>query len=282
VTHSHGFVLAGVMGWPIAHSRSPKIHNHWFAQYGIEGCYAPLPVEPGRLEAALRAMPALGFAGCNLTIPHKETALRFVDHVDESAARIGAVNCVVVEKNGELTGHNYDGYGFIASLHEAVPGWRAASAPCVVIGAGGGARAIVHGLLDAGAQEIRLFNRTLERAQILAADFGPRVSALPWSQREAGLAGAGLVVNATSQGMVGQPPLDLSLSALPKSKSALVADIVYAPLETPLLAAARAHGATPVDGLGMLLHQARPAFRDWTGVMPDATPALRAMIVATL
>lgn len=282
MTHSHGFVLAGVMGWPIAHSRSPKIHNHWFAQYGIEGCYAPLPVEPGRLEAALRAMPALGFAGCNLTIPHKETALRFVDHVDESAARIGAVNCVVVEKNGELTGHNYDGYGFIASLHEAVPGWRAASAPCVVIGAGGGARAIVHGLLDAGAQEIRLFNRTFERAQILAADFGPRVSALPWSQREAGLAGAGLVVNATSQGMVGQPPLDLSLSALPKSKSALVADIVYAPLETPLLAAARAHGATPVDGLGMLLHQARPAFRDWTGVMPDATPALRAMIVATL
>jgi shikimate dehydrogenase len=280
VTHSHRFVLAGVMGWPIAHSRSPKIHNHWFAQYGLEGCYAPLPVEPGRLEAALRAMPALGFAGCNLTIPHKETALQFVDHVDESAARIGAVNCVVVEKNGELTGHNYDGYGFIASLYEAVPAWRAESAPCVVIGAGGGARAIVHGLLDAGAQEIRLFNRTLERAQGLAADFGTRVSALPWAQREAGLAGAGLVVNATSQGMVGQPPLDLSLSELPKS--ALVADIVYAPLETPLLAAARAHGATPVDGLGMLLHQARPAFHDWTGVMPDVTPELRAIIVATL
>jgi len=268
------------MGWPIAHSRSPKIHNHWFAQYGIEGCYAPLPVEPGRLEAALRAMPALGFAGCNLTIPHKETALQFLDHVDDSAARIGAVNCVVVEKNGALSGRNYDGYGFIASLYEAAPLWRAERAPCVIIGAGGGARAIVHGLLEAGAREIRLFNRTLARAEILAADFGPRVSALRWEEREAGLAGAGLLVNATSQGMVGQPPLDLSLAALPKS--ALVADIVYAPLETPLLAAARKHGATPVDGLGMLLHQARPAFRDWTGVMPDVTPALRAMIVATL
>ncbi|WP_292527761.1 shikimate dehydrogenase [Methylocystis sp.] len=280
MSNSPRFVLAGVMGWPIAHSRSPKIHNYWFAQYGIEGCYAPLPVEPGRLEAALRAMPALGFAGCNLTIPHKETAIRFLDRVDDSAARIGAVNCVVVEKNGELTGRNYDGYGFVASLREAAPSWRAESTPCVVIGAGGGARAIVDGLLEAGAREIRLFNRTVARAESLAADFGPRVSALAWVEREAGLAGAGLVVNATSQGMIGQPPLDLSLAELPIS--ALVADIVYAPLETPLLAAARAHGATPVDGLGMLLHQARPAFRDWTGVMPEATPALRAKIVATL
>ncbi|MBM3550771.1 MAG: shikimate dehydrogenase [Alphaproteobacteria bacterium] len=280
MTNSPRFILAGVMGWPIAHSRSPKIHNHWFAQYGVEGCYAPLPVEPGRLEAALRAMPALGFAGCNLTIPHKETAIRFLDRVDESAARIGAVNCVVVEKNGELTGRNYDGYGFVASLREAAPFWRAESAPCVIIGAGGGARAIVDGLLAAGASEIRLFNRSLARAETLAADFGPRVSALAWEEREAGLAGAGLVVNATSQGMVGQPPLDLSLAELPKL--AVVADIVYAPLETPLLAAARQHGATPVDGLGMLLHQARPAFRDWTGVMPQVTPALRAMIVTTL
>jgi shikimate dehydrogenase len=187
---------------------------------------------------------------------------------------------VVVERNGALIGRNYDGYGFIASLYEAAPLWRAERAPCVIIGAGGGARAILHGLLEAGAREIRLFNRTLARADILAADFGPRVSALRWEEREAGLAGAGLLVNATSQGMVGQPPLDLSLAALPKS--ALVADIVYAPLETPLLAAARKHGATPVDGLGMLLHQARPAFRDWTGVMPEVTPALRAKIVATL
>ncbi|QGM96637.1 shikimate dehydrogenase [Methylocystis parvus] len=276
----HRFILAGVMGWPIAHSRSPKIHNHWFAQYGIEGTYVPLPVEPGRLEAALRALPALGFSGCNLTIPHKEKALNFLDFVDPAAGRIGAVNCVVVSKDGALTGRNYDGYGFVASLHEGAPRWRAAEGACVIIGAGGGARAIVSGLIEAGAQEIRLFNRTRDRADRLAADFGAPVSAYPWEERHEGLAGAGLLVNTTSQGMIGQEPLDLSLAALPSS--AVVADIVYAPLETPLLTAARRMGATSVDGLGMLLHQARPAFRDWTGTMPEATPALRALIAATL
>jgi shikimate dehydrogenase len=280
MTRHSKFVLAGVMGWPIAHSRSPKIHNHWFAQYGIEGAYVPLPVEPGKLEAALRALPALGFAGCNLTIPHKEKALDFLDSVDPAAARIGAVNCVVVEKDGALAGRNYDGYGFVASLREAAPQWEAARGACIVIGAGGGARAVVSGLIDAGAQEIRLFNRTRERAGRLAADFGAPVVAYPWDERHAALAGAGLLVNTTSQGMIGQAPLDLSLAALPSS--AVVADIVYAPLETPLLSAARLMGATPVDGLGMLLHQARPAFRDWTGAMPEVTPALRALIAATL
>lgn len=280
MTKHSRFLLAGVMGWPIAHSRSPKIHNHWLAQYGIEGSYVPLPVEPGKLEAALRALPALGFAGCNLTIPHKEAALGFLDVVDPAAARIGAVNCVVVEPNGALGGRNYDGYGFVASLTEAAPEWRAASGPSVVIGAGGGARAIVSGLIEAGAQEIRLFNRTFERAQKLASDFGPPVCAFPWDGRHGALADANLLVNATSQGMIGQPPLDLSLRAL--QATALVADIVYAPLETPLLAAARTIGAKTVDGLGMLLHQARPAFRDWSGVMPEVTPALRALIAATL
>jgi len=280
MSHNHRFLLAGVMGWPISHSRSPKIHNHWMALHGIEGAYVPLAVEPGRLEAALRALPALGFAGCNLTIPHKEAALNFLDHVDPAAARIGAVNCVVVGKDGELIGRNYDGFGFTASLREAAPDWEAAHGACVVIGAGGGARAIVSGLIEAGAQEIRLFNRTIERAQKLAADFGAPVSAYPWRERHGALAGAGLLVNTTSQGMIGQQPLDLSLAKLPGA--ALVADIVYAPLETPLLADARRMGATPVDGLGMLLHQARPAFRDWSGVMPEVTPALRALIAATL
>lgn len=279
IKHSR-FLLAGVMGWPIAHSRSPKIHNHWLARYGIEGSYVPLPVEPGKLEAALRALPALGFSGCNLTIPHKEAAMNFLDFVDPAAGRVGAVNCVVVEKNGELIGRNYDGYGFVASLSETAPDWRAAAAPCVVIGAGGGARAIISGLIEAGAREIRLFNRTLERAQKLAADFGPPLRAHDWSNRHGALEDAGLLVNATSQGMIGQPPLDLSLAALPSS--ALVADIVYAPLETPLLVAARKTGATCVDGLGMLLHQARPAFRDWSGVMPEVTPALRRLIAGTL
>lgn len=274
------FILAGVMGWPIAHSRSPRIHNHWFARYGVAGAYVPLPVEPGKLETALRALPALGFAGCNLTIPHKEAALAFLDSVEPAAARIGAVNCVVVDKAGALIGRNYDGYGFVASLHEAAPLWAADAGPCVVIGAGGGARAIVSGLIDAGACEIRLFNRTRARADRLVQDFGAPVAAFDWEERHDALGGAALLVNTTSQGMVGQEPLDLSLAALPTS--AVVADIVYAPLETPLLAAARAKGATPVDGLGMLLHQARPAFRDWTGVMPEVTPELRALIEATL
>ncbi|WP_036283811.1 shikimate dehydrogenase [Methylocystis sp. ATCC 49242] len=279
-SHNHRFLLAGVMGWPISHSRSPKIHNYWMSQYGIDGVYVPLAIEPGKLEAALRALPALCFAGCNLTIPHKEAALNFLDRIEPAAARIGAVNCVVVGQDGELIGRNYDGYGFIASLREAAPDWGAARAPCVVIGAGGGARAIVSGLIEAGAREIRLFNRTMERAKALAADFGGPVRACAWQERHEALAGAGLLVNTTSQGMVGQQPLDLSLAALPAT--ALVADIVYAPLETPLLAEARRMGATAVDGLGMLMHQARPAFRDWSGVMPEATPELRARIVATL
>jgi shikimate dehydrogenase len=280
VTHRQKFILAGVMGWPIAHSRSPKIHNYWFARYGVEGAYVPLPVEPGKLETALRALPALGFSGCNLTIPHKEAALAFLDSVDPAAQRIGAVNCVVVDKAGALIGRNYDGFGFVASLQEGAPHWRGEAGPCVVIGAGGGARAIVSGLIDAGAREIRLLNRTRARADRLAQNFGAPVAAYDWEERHDALAGAALLVNTTSQGMVGQEPLDLSLAALPAS--AVVADIVYAPLETPLLVAARARGATPVDGLGMLLHQARPAFRDWTGVAPEVTPELRALIEATL
>ncbi len=276
----HRFHLAGVMGWPIAHSRSPKIHNHWLAQNGIEGAYVPLAVEPGKLEAALRALAPLGFSGCNLTIPHKEAALPFMDHVDPMAARIGAINCVVVEADGTLAGKNYDGFGFIASLRAGAPRWRAEAAPAVVIGAGGGARAVVAGLLDAGAPEILVFNRTTERAQALVGDFGARVSAHPWAQRSAGLGGAGLLVNTTSLGMIGQPPLDISLNDLPSS--AIVTDIVYAPLETELLASAKRQGLTAVPGLGMLLHQARPAFRDWFGVMPEVTPALRALIAGTL
>ena len=278
--HRHRFLLAGVMGWPIAHSRSPKIHNYWLAQYGIEGAYTPLAVEPGQLEKALRGLAPLSFCGCNLTIPHKEAALRFVDHIDAMAARVGAINCVVVGKDGALTGHNYDGFGFIAALREAAPAFRAGAAPCVVIGAGGGARAIVAGLIDDGAQEIRLFNRTAERAAALANHFGGAVSVYPWAERSEALVGVGLVVNTTSQGMIGQPPLDLSLRLLPRV--AIVADIVYAPLETPLLAAARQLGAVAVNGLGMLLHQARPAFRDWSEIMPDVTPALRMLLAATL
>jgi shikimate dehydrogenase len=277
---SQHFILAGVMGWPITHSRSPKIHTYWLEKYSIAGAYVPLMVEPAKLEKALRALASLGFSGCNLTIPHKENALEFVDVASPEASRIGAVNCIVVDDDGRLIGKNYDAYGFMASLQEAAPEWRASKAPCVILGAGGAARAIICGLIDAGAKEIRLFNRTLSRAQSLAYDFGPAVCAFPWQERDESLSDAGLLVNTTSQGMVAQPPLDIKIDALPKS--ALVADIVYAPLETPLLRQARNHGAQCVDGLGMLLHQARPAFYDWTGKMPEVTAALRELIVATL
>ncbi len=274
------FHIAGVMGWPVMHSRSPRLHNHWLAQYGLHGAYLPLAIEPGRLEAALRALPALNFSGCNVTIPHKEEVVRIVDRVDAAAQRIGAANCVVVQPDRSLTGYNFDAYGFIAALREGAPGWRAQSSPAVVIGAGGGARAIVFGLIEAGAPEIRLVNRTLERAQALAEDFGSPVSAHPWDRRVATLEGAALLVNTTSSGMIGQPPLDLPLGGLPRT--AVVCDIVYAPLETRLLAEARARGNPAIDGLGMLIHQARPAFREWFGVLPEVTPAVRRMMEATV
>jgi shikimate dehydrogenase len=279
------FVLAGVIGWPVAHSRSPLLHGHWIAEHGLRGAYVPLAVAPGRLEAALRGLPALGFAGCNVTIPHKVDTLRLVDRVEPLARRIGAVNLVVVAADGTLEGRNTDAFGFVQSLHESQPGWRADAGPAVVLGAGGAARAIVAGLMDAGAREIRLLNRTPARAQELAADLqdagsGCRLQALPWEMRHAALAGAALVVNTTSQGMHGQEPLDLHLDALPRA--AVVYDAVYVPLETPLLAAARLRGHPVVDGLGMLLHQARPAFEAWFGLRPAVTPALRAKVEATL
>ncbi|MDE2579841.1 MAG: shikimate dehydrogenase [Hyphomicrobiales bacterium] len=272
------FHLAGVMGWPIHHSRSPIIHRAWMAQYGMAGDYVPFAVQPGNLEKALRALAPLGLSGCNLTIPHKEEALRIVDRLDEAARSIGAVNCVVVDADGLLTGRNYDAFGFIESVRSSAPGWRADKGPAVVLGAGGAARAIIFGLRQAGARDIVIVNRTDERAQALASEFG--ATCAPWSARADVLAGAAMLVNTTALGMVGQPPLDLALGALPKD--ALVADIVYAPLTTPLLADARAHGATTVDGLGMLIHQARPAFRDWFGVMPEASADLRARLEASL
>lgn len=274
------FLLAGVMGWPIMHSRSPALHNYWFAHYGLAGTYVPLAIEPRALEAALRALAPLGFSGCNLTIPHKERALAIVDSVDPVARRIGAISCVVVRPDGSLAGSNNDSYGFVHSILQQQPGWRADAGPVVVVGAGGGARAVVHSLAERGAPEIRVTNRTLERAQALEQEFGAPVSAIAWSDRHTALDGAAMLVNTTSQGMVGQPPLDLALDPLPAS--ALVCDIVYIPLETPLLAAARRRGNRTVDGLGMLLHQARPAWQAWFGLEPEVTPELRALLEATI
>jgi len=280
MSHSDRFLLAGVMGWPIMHSRSPALHNYWFAHYGLAGTYVPLAIEPQRLEDALRALAPLGFSGCNLTIPHKERALAIVDTVDPVARRIGAISCVVVRPDGSLAGSNNDGYGFVHNILQQQPDWRADAGPVIVIGAGGGARAVVHSLAERGAPEIRVTNRTFERAQALEQGFGAPVTAVAWNDRHAALDGAAMLVNTTSQGMVGQPPLDLALDRLPVS--ALVCDIVYIPLETPLLAAARRRGNRTVNGLGMLLHQARPAWQAWFGLEPEVTPELRALLESTI
>jgi shikimate dehydrogenase len=280
MTDRKEFRAAGVIGWPVAHSRSPLLHGHWLGQHGIAGTYLPLAVQPGRVEAALRGLSALGFAGCNVTVPHKEAALALVDTADDLARRVGAVNLVVVQPDGALHGANTDGYGFIANLHDRAPGWRAEAGPAVVLGAGGSARAVLAALIDAGVPEIRLANRTRDRADALAMALGRRIGVVEWEARAAALEGAALLVNTTTQGMHGQPPLDLDLSSLPAE--AVVTDLVYVPLETPLLAAARARGNVAVDGLGMLLHQAVPSFAAWFGVTPEVTPELRALIEATL
>ena len=272
--------LAGVMGWPVAHSRSPALHGHWLAAHGIDGAYVPMAVKPENLRRALQTLPLLGFAGCNLTIPHKEEAMRIVDEYDPAAKRAGSINTIILRADGRILGSSTDGYGFLAALRAALPAFSAAAGPAAVLGAGGAARAIVAALLDDGAPEIRLVNRTPERAAKLAKTLGGAIRGIAWEARTEALAGASLLVNATSLGMEGQPPLDLPLDRLPRD--AVVNDIVYVPLETDLLARARARGNPAVDGLGMLLHQARPGFEAWFGVMPAVTPELRAAVLATL
>ena len=273
------FVMAGVMGWPVSHSRSPVLHNHWIREHGLQGAYGLFPVQPDRLEDALRGLRALGLAGCNVTQPHKIDAMALMDSVDPLARRIGAINCIVVGEDGGLNGFNNDGFGYIQSLRDAEPGWRASDAPITVLGTGGAARAVVAGLIDEGATHIRLLNRTREKADALASEMGSAVVVHDWAERHEALADVALLVNTTNQGMHGQPELDLQLDRLPLS--ALVSDVIYIPLETPLLAAARARGNPTVNGVGMLLNQARPAFKAWFGVMPEITPALREAILAT-
>jgi len=269
--------VAGIIGWPVTHSRSPRLHGFWLRRYGIDGAYVPLPVRPERFADALRALPLIGFAGANVTVPHKEAALVSVDRASGEARRIGAVNTIVIAADGTLEGRNTDGFGFSENLRNALPGWSAAAGPAVLLGAGGAARAVAVALLDAGAPEVRLANRTAQRAERLAADIGGPIRVVGWDDRTAALADAALLVNTTTLGMVGQPPLDLPLDRLPPS--AVVNDIVYAPLETALLAAARHRGNPVVDGLGMLLHQARPAFSAWFGVEPEVTPELRRFVL---
>jgi shikimate dehydrogenase len=269
--------VAGIIGWPVAHSLSMRLHGFWLRQFDIDGLYAPFPVRPGSLEQALRALPLLGIAGVNLTVPHKVEAMAVLDRVDDLTRRIGAANTIIVAEDGALEGRNTDGYGFIESLRAGAPGWSASggleAGPAVVLGAGGAARAVIVALLDAGAPNIRLANRTLSTAQGLADELGPNIEAVPWDQRGAVLGDAALLVNTTSLGLTGHKPLEIALDDLPQS--ALVTDVVYAPLMTGLLTAAAARGNKTVDGLGMLLHQGRPGFKAWFGREPEVTQELR-------
>lgn len=270
------------MGWPVDHSLSPRVHGYWLKNYGIEGQYDRLPVSPEDFATRLRSLGADGFVGCNVTVPHKEAALACVDEAHPLAARIGAVNTVVVRDDGSLYGFNTDGFGFLENLIQGHRGFTPARGPAVVLGAGGAARAIVAALLEAGAPEVRLLNRTLERAEALAVDLAGigmgTLTVETWTARADALAGAALLVNTTTLGMRGKPALELDLSDLPGD--AVVNDIVYAPLETALLARARARGNPVVDGLGMLLHQARPGFEAWFGLLPEVSEDLRAYVLA--
>jgi shikimate dehydrogenase len=270
---------AFVCGHPIKHSRSPKIHGYWLERYGIPGSYVAVDVVPEDFSDFAASVRAGAYAGGNVTIPHKEAAFKAVDRRDEAASAIGAVNTLWVE-DGLLHGSNTDAYGFAANLDERAPGWANGGGAAVVLGAGGAARAVLFALKQRGFSEIRLVNRTVERAVALAREFGPAVSAHPLYNVNDRLSDASLLVNTTSAGMHGQPELELDLTRLPAD--ALVTDIVYVPLETPLLAAARRAGLKTVDGLGMLLHQAVPGFERWFGRRPEVTTELRDLIVADL
>jgi len=275
----NGFGLAGIIGMPVAHSRSPVIHNYWLNAHGIRGAYVPLAVAPERLKDALPGLVALGFRGCNVTMPHKQTAMALLHRVNETARRIGAVNTIVVEADGTLSGFNNDGNGFVQSLRDVKPDWRADEGPILLLGAGGSARAVVVALLENGARQIRIANRTAEKAQAIAKEFGPSITAIDWADRNAAMAEPALLINCTDQGMVGKPALDVDLARL--GPATLVADLIYTPLETPFLAQARSRGCVTVNGLGLLLNQAKLAFKAWFGVLPDVTPELIKAVHAT-
>ncbi len=276
--------LAGLIGWPVAHSLSPALHGHWFERLGIDGAYVPLPVRPEDVDLAFRALPRLGFLGWNVTIPHKEAAFRLVDEHDPAALRMGAVNTVLVQPDGRLLGRNTDGAGFVAGLRAQAPAWQPADGPALILGAGGAARAVAVALLDLGLPGLRLANRSGAKAVELAASLRGSVTSgievVAWEEREQALAGAGLLVNATSLGMEKGEPLELRLDALPRH--AVVADLVYVPLETALLAGARARGNVVVDGLGMLFHQAVPGFAHWGGRTPPVDAQTRELLLDRL
>ena len=266
--------LAGVIGSPIAHSKSPQLHGHWLKVNGLKGFYIPMDVAADDLESVLRTMPKMGFVGVNVTVPHKEKVMELADLVTDRATLIGAANTLVFRKDGKIHADNTDGYGFIQNLKENAPDWRPKAGPAAVLGAGGAARAVVASLLDAGVPEIMISNRTRVRAEALQADFGSRLTVVDWVQAGNMLEDALTVVNTTSLGMIGKPPLRVPLDGL--RQEAVVTDLVYAPLKTRLLLEAEKAGCATVDGLGMLLYQAIPGFERWFGVRPVVDSATRA------
>lgn len=270
---------ACVIGWPIEHSRSPLIHGYWLRQCGIDGSYTKEAVRPEQVAEFLRSLGARGLVGCNVTVPHKEIAYAIADERDASARAVQAANTLWLE-GGKLHAANTDTYGFMTYLDHVVPDWKAHDGPVAILGAGGAARAIVHGFLEAGVEEVRVFNRTRARAEALAEAFDPRVKAFDWDARSEGSRDACVLVNTTAVGLKGAGSLGMDLGGF--NRDCVVADIVYVPLETELLAQARDHGLRTVDGLGMLLHQAVPGFEKWFGVRPQVTDDLRAILVADI
>ncbi len=270
--------LAGVIGWPVHHSKSPLIHGHWLRQLGIDGYYLKLAMPPRGLRAGVKKMVKLGFSGANVTLPHKEAALELADEVTERAQSIGAANTLLFRPDGSILADNTDGEGFLNNLRQYQPHWTAANGPALVLGAGGASRAIVHALLQDGAPKVVVANRTQSRAEQLRDHFGAQIEVVDWMNLSTVLEQTATLVNTTSLGMTDQPPLSISLRTLPQE--ALVTDIVYAPLMTDLLSAAERRGNPVVDGLGMLLHQAVPGFEMWFGDRPIVDQNLRDLVLA--
>ncbi|MCE8005518.1 shikimate dehydrogenase [Aestuariivita sp.] len=266
--------LAAVLGSPVAHSRSPKLHSYWLNSYGIRGHYIPIDVTPGDLERVIRIMPTMGFVGCNVTIPYKEKVMALADQITDRATLIGAANTLIFRRDGLIMADNTDGYGFIESLRQGAPDWTPGAGMAVVLGAGGAARAVVAALADAGVPQITLTNRTRVRAEKLKDDFGQRIQVADWVQAGNILEDAALVVNTTSLGMTGKAEMRVPLDGL--QKGTVVTDLVYQPLQTRLLREAEEAGCTTIDGLGMLLHQAVPCFERWFGTRPAVDAATRA------
>lgn len=269
--------LAGVIGHPIAHSKSPQLQRHWLKILGISGYYIPMDVSPENLAQVLDSLPKAGFVGVNVTVPHKERVMELAHQITDRAALIGAANTLVFRDDGTIHADNTDGYGFIENLRQGAPDWVPTAGPAAVLGAGGAARAAVSALLDAGVPEILISNRTRLRAEVLQQDFGKRLKVVDWVQAGNMLEEAKTVVNTTSLGMIGKPELRVPLDGL--QPGTVVTDLVYAPLKTRLLAEAEAAGCTTVDGLGMLLYQAVPGFERWFGQRPTVDAATRAAVL---